>query len=260
MEVFDPAGARIAANSDVTQKASTGGNYLVVVGPSTSLTETGAYSVAFQRPNNPCSPVSLTCGQTTLRQVNSARTARHLYLQRHGRRPDYHPPGLALRRLFPLRRDVRLRRHAAHHQFQRPAAHARLPADGVYTLLVRDRSALNLGSYRVSLQDDTNTCPVNDTEAPVITLVRPTGGEVLPGGTTFRIQWQSDDNVGVAAHDIALSTDGGKTFADPIASSAATPSPTIGSCPPTSRPAAPRSCASPPPMPPAMRNPPPATC
>ena len=33
--------------------------------------ETGTYSVAFQRPNNPCSPVSLTCGQTTLRQVNT---------------------------------------------------------------------------------------------------------------------------------------------------------------------------------------------
>ena len=48
--------------------------------------------------------------------------------------------------------------------------------------------------------------------------MRPTGGEVLPGGTTFRIQWQSDDNVDVAAHAIALSTDGGKTFADPFAS------------------------------------------
>ena len=92
-----------------------------------------------------------------------------------------------------------------------------IPADGVYTLLVRDRGALNLGSYRVSLQDDTNTCAVNDTEAPVIVLVRPTGGEVLPGGTTFRIQWQSDDNVEVTAHVIALSTDGGKTFADPLA-------------------------------------------
>jgi YD repeat-containing protein len=92
------------------------------------------------------------------------------------------------------------------------------PADGAFTVLVRDRNALNLGSYRVSVQDDTNACPVTDTEAPVITLISPTGGEVLPGGTTFRIQWQSDDNVGVAAHDIALSTDAGKTFATSIAS------------------------------------------
>jgi YD repeat-containing protein len=70
----------------------------------------------------------------------------------------------------------------------------------------------------VSLQDDSNTCSVNDTEAPVITLLAPTGGEVLPGGTTFTIRWQSDDNSGVATHAIALSTDGGKTFPTLIAS------------------------------------------
>ena len=69
IEIFDPSGARIAANSDVTQKVPAGGNYLVLVSPSTSSTETGSYTIAYQRPNNPCSPRSLTCGQTNLRQV-----------------------------------------------------------------------------------------------------------------------------------------------------------------------------------------------
>jgi YD repeat-containing protein len=59
---------------------------------------------------------------------------------------------------------------------------------------------------------------VTDTEAPAISLVRPTGGEVVAGGTTFRIQWLSDDNVGVTSQDIALSTDGGKTFPTVVAS------------------------------------------
>ena len=68
MEIFDPSGTRIAAKSDVTQTAAAGGNYLVMVSPSTSKTETGAYSLAFQRPNNPCSPLSLTCGQTADRK------------------------------------------------------------------------------------------------------------------------------------------------------------------------------------------------
>ena len=83
---------------------------------------------------------------------------------------------------------------------------------------MRDTNGLNVGSYRVSLQDDTNNCPVTDTEAPMITLIKPTGGEVIPGGTTYRIQWLSDDNVGVVTHNIALSTDAGKTFASPLAS------------------------------------------
>jgi YD repeat-containing protein len=216
MEVFDPTGARIAANSDVTQTAAAGGNYLLVVSPATSATETGAYSVAFQRPNNPCSPLSLTCGQTTLRQVNlpgqldtfsfSATGGDQTTIRLTARSGAYSPfvemydPTGAL---FSTSSNGLLRKVT--------------PAGGVYTLLVRDRNALNLGSYRVNLQDDTNICAVTDTEAPTITLARPTGGEVLPGGTTFRIQWQSDDNVGVAAHDLALSTDGGKTFADPFA-------------------------------------------
>ncbi len=217
IEIFDPAGARISATSDVSQKAVAGGNYLVVVSPSTSLTETGAYSVAFQRPNNPCSPVALTCGQTTLRQVNvpgqldtfsfNATGGDQTSISLATRSGTYSPFAEMYNQagtLLSTSSNGLLRRV--------------LPADGVYTLLVRDRNALDVGSYRVNLQDDTNNCPVTDTEAPVITLIRPTGGEVLPGGTTYRIQWQSDDNVGVASHAIALSTDGGKTFADPFAS------------------------------------------
>ena len=217
--------------------------------------------MAFQRPNNPCSPVSLTCGQTTLRQVNLPGQLDTFIFNATG--GDQTTIRLASRSgaYSPFVGDVQLRPARCSPPVPTALLRRVLPADGVYTLLVRDRGALNLGSYRVSLEDDTNTCAVTDTEAPVITLVRPTGGEVLPGGTTFRIQWQSDDNVGVAAHAIALSTDGGKTFADPFASRRRQhASATTGSCPPISRPAARRSCASPPPMPPAMRNPPPATC
>ena len=198
------------------RRAATG-NYLVVVSPSTTAIETGTYSVAFQRPNNPCSPVSLTCGQTTLRQVNTpgqldtfsfnATGSDQTTIQLTARTGAYSPfvemysPAGAL---LTSNSNGLLRRT--------------LPASGVYTLLVRDTSGLNVGSYRVSLQDDTNNCPVTDTEAPVITLIKPTGGEVIPGGTTYRIQWLSDDNVGVVTHNIALSTDAGKTFASPLAS------------------------------------------
>src|ERR1019366_9336634 len=217
MEIFDPHGARIAASSDVTQPAAASGNYLVMVSPSTSTTASGAYSVAFQRPNNPCSPVSLTCGQTALRQVTlpgqldtfsfSATGGDQTTISLTARSGAYFPfvemyaPGGAV---FSTSSSLLLRKV--------------LPASGVYTLLVRDRNPLDLGSYRVSLQDDTNTCPVTDTEAPTVTLISPPGGEVLPGGATYHIQWLSDDNVGVATQAITLSTDGGKTFPDPFAS------------------------------------------
>ena len=216
VELFDPTGARLAGSSDVTQKASSGGTYLVVVSPSTASFTSGSYTLAYQRPNNPCSPVALACGQTTLRQVNLPGQLDTLTFNGTGgdlttvrlvtRSGNYSPFAEMYTAAGTLLTT------SSNGTIQRV-----LPADGPYTLLVRDSGATNLGSYRASVQDLTNTCNVNDTEAPVITLLKPTGGEVLPGGTTFHIQWQSDDNVGVSTHDIALSTDGGKTFPTSIA-------------------------------------------
>jgi YD repeat-containing protein len=216
VELYDPTGLRLTANSDITQTVTATGNYLVVVSPGTSNGETGSYTIAYQRPNNPCSPAALTCGQTTLRPVNIPGqfdaftfngTGGDQTTVKLASRTGAYSPFVEMYnsagRLLSTSGNGMLR--------------SVLTADGIYLLLVRDRSGANLGSYRVSVQDDFNPCPVTDTEPPTITLLRPTGGEVLPGGATFRIQWQSDDNVGVATHDIALSTDAGKTFSTPIA-------------------------------------------
>src|SRR5262249_6635244 len=98
---------------------------------------------------------------------------------------------------------------------------ATLPASGPYTVLVRDRISTGLGSYRIGLQDDTAVCSAEDKEAPALTLLDPTGGEVIAGGTSFQMQWLSDDNVAVTKHEVSLSTDGGATFAAPIAANLA---------------------------------------
>jgi YD repeat-containing protein len=212
IEIYDPAGLRLAANSDVTQTVNSAGNYLVAVSPSTSNGETGSYTIAYQRPNNPCSPAPLTCGQTTLRQVNIPGQVDALTFTGTG--GDQTTIRLASRSgayspFVEMYNAAGTRLSTSSNGTLRGV----LAAGGTYLLLVRDLGAVNLGSYRVSLQDDFNPCTVTDTEPPVITLLRPTGGEVIPGGATFRIQWQSDDNVAVAAHDVALSTDAGKTFA-----------------------------------------------
>ncbi len=215
MELFDPGGVRLTASSDVLQKAAAGGNYLVLVSPSTTAAETGSYTLAYQRPNNPCSPTSLTCGQTALKQVLAPGQLDTFTFQSTGgdlQTVRLTPRSGAYSPVFEVY-DPSGTRVASVTTGQYRA----VLSGGAYSLLVRDRGAVNLGSYRVSVQDDTSACPVDDQEAPVITLIRPTGGEVLPGGTTYRIQWVSDDNVGVASQDIALSTDGGQTFGTAIA-------------------------------------------
>lgn len=216
IELFDPGGTRLAQTSDITQKAAAGGNYLVVVSPLTSAGATGSYNLAFQRPNNPCSPVALTCGQTTLRQVAvPGQLDAFTFAGTGGDQSDIRLTGrsgayVPFVELYDGSGN-KLGTSSSGALLDTPQANA------TYALLVRDLGAVNTGSYRVSLADDTSACPVDDTQAPLVTLLAPTGGEVIPGGTLFHIQWQSDDNVGVAANDVALSTDGGRTFGISIA-------------------------------------------
>jgi len=217
IELFDPSGARLAANADISVKAAAGGAYLVLVSPSTANGETGSFAVAFQRPNNPCGAANLSCGQSTLRQVilpgqmdtiTFNGTAGEQADIRTAVRSGSYAPVLEL---FDASGN---RTGTSSSGVLQPA----LTATGAYTLLVRDRGGVNLGSYRVNLQNLTKACPVSDSEPPSITLVQPTGGDVIAGGSPFRIQWQSDDNTSLAKHDIALSSDGGQTFTLPLAS------------------------------------------
>jgi YD repeat-containing protein len=214
LELFDPKGARLAVNTnEITRKVSAG-NYLVVVSPASAAAETGGFALALEKPNHPCSPNGLTCGQTVLRQVtapgqldafpfsgNAGDAINISVTPRAGNISPvtelYDPSGNAV--------------GAAGTTSLNPT----LAATGQYTVTVHDRSG-NTGSYRVGLQRAGNACAENDTEMPMITLRRPTGGDVIAGGSVFQIVWQSDDNEAVASHSIQLSTDGGKTF-QPIA-------------------------------------------
>jgi hypothetical protein len=66
----------------------------------------------------------------------------------------------------------------------------------------------NTQSRPITLQ----TQNTSDTVPPTVTVVMPREGDTfLPGGT-FQIVYTSSDNVGVVAHDIAFSTDGGRSF------------------------------------------------
>ena len=215
IELFDPTGAKLPTTSDVSVKAKSGGAYLVVVSPSTAASETGSFTVAFQRPNNPCSPTTLACGQSTLRQVAipgqldtfvfAATRGGQADIKLVSRSGSYSP--------YAELYDASGNRLSTASNGQLTAV---IFTTGAYSLLVHDLGG-NLGSYRASFQDDYNPCAITDTEPPVVTLLKPTAGEVIAGNTIYRIQWQSDDNIGIAGHDIALSTDGGQTFATAIA-------------------------------------------
>lgn len=57
----------------------------------------------------------------------------------------------------------------------------------------------------------------SDTQAPVVTVTSPVGGESWPIGSSQNITWTATDDVGVTTVDLAYSNDGGATFAGAIA-------------------------------------------
>jgi hypothetical protein len=51
-----------------------------------------------------------------------------------------------------------------------------------------------------------------DRVAPKIKLLFPCGGEVLPGGESLLVKWESHDDDGLAGHQVQLSLDGGVSW------------------------------------------------
>ncbi|MBI5838416.1 MAG: T9SS type A sorting domain-containing protein [Candidatus Eisenbacteria bacterium] len=58
----------------------------------------------------------------------------------------------------------------------------------------------------------------SDTQAPVVTVTAPVGGESWAIGSSQNITWTATDNVGVTSVDLAYSSNGGATFPTVIAS------------------------------------------
>jgi hypothetical protein len=58
---------------------------------------------------------------------------------------------------------------------------------------------------------------IADGDAPTVTVTQPDGGEIWDIGLTYDITWTADDNIGVTSISIVLSTDGGSTYDDTLA-------------------------------------------
>jgi uncharacterized repeat protein (TIGR01451 family) len=62
----------------------------------------------------------------------------------------------------------------------------------------------------------TDTDAIADQTPPVVTVVAPRGGEIILSGSAYVVEWTASDNVALTSFEVAVSRDGGATFA-PIA-------------------------------------------
>lgn len=87
-----------------------------------------------------------------------------------------------------------------------------LPTVTVFDLAINSKLGIlraathGRGVYELKLESLVDKAP------PTITVIAPNGNEIINTGSKVMIKWVSSDDVGVMRHDIALSTDGGKSF------------------------------------------------
>ena len=120
------------------------------------------------------------------RALDVGRAVRDRPRQPHADRLLAAPPDRAQRRP-----------HGAHRQH-----HLLLPGD----LGGRGRELGELGRVELRRRPSTRA-------PPTVNLVAPNGGERLYTGSPYTIRWTATDDVGVTAIDVAVSVDGGTSFA-----------------------------------------------
>jgi len=92
-------------------------------------------------------------------------------------------------------------------------------ATGHYRITVTHKGGLGATqAYSLVTSQKINMGPP-DLTPPVVTVVRPNGGEIFYGGTQDTIRWVATDNEGVDSVNIYYSTDGGSTYPYTIATS-----------------------------------------
>jgi hypothetical protein len=95
--------------------------------------------------------------------------------------------------------------------------HVASPSSGHYMVTVSHKGILSANQWYsiVAATNMTTTAP--DLTPPVVTVVRPNGGEVFYVGSEDTIRWIATDDVGVDSVSIYYSTDGGASFPHTIA-------------------------------------------
>jgi len=85
-----------------------------------------------------------------------------------------------------------------------------LSTGGTYTVFVSDYGNDETGSYTLKFQKNNNICPE-------VTLTTPNGEDRLVATSNFTIRWTCTSSQGINSQEINLSTDGGETFPNVIA-------------------------------------------
>lgn len=210
-QVYDPTGTSLSQFNfqklDMTAQRS--GTYTLAVSGLMG-TETGAYSLTWQRLNRPCQPRLIACNAPVSGSLSSpAELAAFVLRGTAGdqlRMTVQAGSGLLLPTL-DLYSSAGVSLASGASPLDRT-----LPYTGPYFLFLGDSFVMSTGSYTLSAAPTNRPCTPPSSTTSAVFLIAPAGGEVFTFGSTVAISWLSVDAAGVASHEVRLSTDGGATF------------------------------------------------
>lgn len=220
IELYDSAGTRIAYSNalsgnyiNLDKTLTSDGTYTIVVSDYGNNAK-GNYKITFQKLNNPCNALPITCGQTLTGSISAAGEQDiYTFTESEGSAVQFVLTRLSGTLDPSLELYDNTGKRLAYPYTSSGSSitlNQTLPSSGQYVIFVSDYGNDDTGTYRIKFQKNNNSC----TE---VILNAPNGNEIIEAGSICEITWKTTSNIGISLQGIKLSTNGGSTFPTVIA-------------------------------------------
>jgi YD repeat-containing protein len=214
LELYGPTGTLVGGGAGQLDRTLTSSGIHTIVLRDQNSINTGNFILTWRRINNPCDAATIACGQVLQGTLSSAgkidvytftatggdNVVLTLTKTSGGLDPSlelYNSSGTRLAYQYtPSGNQVTITQT--------------LSSAGTYTVFASDYGNDETGNYTLKFQKNGNSCPE-------VTLTSPNGAERIVARSNFTIRWTCTSPQGINSQEIRLSTDGGVSFPNMIA-------------------------------------------
>ncbi len=214
LELYAPTGTLIGSGTaQLDRTLTTAGTHTIVVRDQNNM-NTGDFILTWHRINNPCNARTIGCGQELIGSIGAAGEVDAFTLAGSAgdnitltltRTSGGLDPSLELYNSSGTRLAYQYTPSG-----NQVIITQTLSSAGTYTVFVSDYGTDETGGYKLKFQKNNNICPE-------VAVTSPNGAERIVATSNFTIRWNCSSSLGISSQEIRLSTDGGQTFPNAIA-------------------------------------------
>jgi YD repeat-containing protein len=214
LELFGPTGTLVASGTGQLDRTLTSaGIYTIAVRDQNSI-NTGDFTLTWHRINNPCSAATIGCGQllqgnlSTMGKIDAytfTATGGDNVVLTLTKTSGGLDPSLELYNNSGSRLAYQYTPSGSQVVITQT-----LSTGGTYTVFASDYGNDETGNYSLKFQKNNNSCSE-------VTVTSPNGGERIVAISIYTLRWTCTSSQGITSQEIRLSTDGGVSFPNVIA-------------------------------------------